>query len=92
MAQGTLANLSSSAFIRTPPLFAEWIVHHWIERIRCEKEWVSPFCSTKMQQRAHIAPPICHLVKHSAALLNLFFQHELSAKRFIETTGGSIRL
>ena len=28
MAQGTLANLSSSAFIRTPPLFAEWIVHH----------------------------------------------------------------
>src|SRR5205823_603859 len=28
MAQGTLANLSTSAFIRTPPLFAEWIVHH----------------------------------------------------------------
>jgi Uncharacterised methyltransferase family (DUF6094) len=28
MAQGTLANLSSSAFVRTPPLFAEWIVHH----------------------------------------------------------------
>ncbi len=28
MAQGTLANLSSSAFIRTPPLFAEWIVHY----------------------------------------------------------------
>src|SRR5258708_15824424 len=27
MAQGTLANLSSSAFVRTPPLFAEWIVH-----------------------------------------------------------------
>jgi predicted RNA methylase len=28
MANGTLANLSTSAFIRTPPLFAEWIVHH----------------------------------------------------------------
>jgi len=28
MAHGTLANLSTSAFIRTPPLFAEWIVHH----------------------------------------------------------------
>ncbi len=28
MAQGTLANLSTSAFVRTPPLFAEWIVHH----------------------------------------------------------------
>jgi len=28
MAQGTLANLSSSAFIRTPPLFADWIMHH----------------------------------------------------------------
>jgi Uncharacterised methyltransferase family (DUF6094)/Helicase conserved C-terminal domain len=28
MAHGTLANLSTSAFIRTPPRFAEWIVHH----------------------------------------------------------------
>ncbi len=31
MAHGTLANLSTSAFIRTPPLFAEWIVHlYWL--------------------------------------------------------------
>src|SRR5947207_642889 len=45
-----------------------------------------------MQQRTHIAPPICHLIKYSAVLLNLLFQHKLSPKRLIKTTGGSIRL
>ncbi len=61
------------------------------KNFRVREQGGSPFCSTGVQQLAHLSPPVRHLVKHYPLLVNLLFQHELSPKGFIKTVGSNIR-